>query len=267
MKKLFTKSTITAFILGLAVMYGSTLGLSWIQNPCTGANVGVVTILGEIDSVEDVEYYSTSAPDIVRQIGELEANPSIKGILLDIDSGGGAMESSESIMLALKGASKPTGAVIRNMGASGAFLAATGADRIFASRFSDVGSIGVTNEFIDTSEQDRQNGVIFYDFSSGIDKGALKPGSKLTQAQREVIMEDVVKLHDIFVWDVAQNRGIPLEKVKEIATGRSYVGEDALELGLVDQIGGLPEAMAWLRDQIGEEPSLCYLEEWVPGLE
>ncbi len=266
MKKFFTKSTTIAFILGLAVMHGATRGLSWITNPCTGANVGVVTILGEIDSVEDSEYYSTAAPDIVQQIEELEANPSILAILLDIDSGGGATESSESIMLALIEATKPTGAVIRNMGASGAYLAATGADRIFASRFSDVGGIGITNDFVDTSEQDRQAGVVFYNFSSGVDKGVFKPGNHITPEQVEVIMEDVMKSHDIFVRDVAANRGIPIEEVERIATGRGYLGEDALKLGLIDQIGGLSEAKIWLEDQIGEEPALCYLEEWVSGL-
>ena len=235
MEKLFTKLTLTAFILGLAVMFGSIRGLSWIQDPCWGKNVGIITILGSIDSVEDAEYYSTVAPS-------LEANPDIKGLVLDIDSGGGAMESSESIMLTLKGFSKPSVAVIRNMGASGAYLAATGADRIYASRVSDVGSIGVTNEFLDTSEQDKQNGITFYNFASGMHKGLFKEHGTLTQEQIDVIMEDIMKSADVFIEYVSLNRGIPLDKVKEIATGRSYLGEDALKLGLIDQIGGLPEA-------------------------
>ena len=82
MKKLFTKFTLAAFILGLAVMFGSLRGLSWIQEPCWGKNVGIITILGSIDSVEDAEYYSTVAPSIVQQIDELEANPDIKGVML-----------------------------------------------------------------------------------------------------------------------------------------------------------------------------------------
>ena len=258
MEKLFTKLTLTAFILGLAVMFGSIRGLSWIQDPCWGKNVGIITILGSIDSVEDAEYYSTVAPSIVLQIEELEANPDIKGLVLDIDSGGGAMESSESIMLTLKGFSKPSVAVIRNMGASGAYLAATGADRIYASRVSDVGSIGVTNEFLDTSEQDKQNGITFYNFASGVHKGLFKEHGTLTQEQIDVIMEDIMKSADVFIEYVSLNRGIPLDKVREIATGRSYLGEDALKLGLIDQIGGLPEAGAWLEEQIGEKVALCY---------
>ena len=71
-------------------------------------------------------------------------------------------------------------------------------------------------------------------------------------------MEDIMKSADVFIEYVSLNRGIPLDKVKEIATGRSYLGEDALKLGLIDQIGGLPEAGAWLEEQIGEKVALCY---------
>ncbi len=259
MRKFFTKYTALAFIVGLAVMFGSTRGLSWIMDPCTGKNVGVISIVGPIDHVENIEFYSTSAPNVVSQIEAMDANDDIKAILLDIDSPGGTLESSESIMLTLKGASKPAVAVIRNVGASGGYMAATGANRIFASRFSDVGSIGVTNDFVDTSEKDARDGVVFYDFSSGVDKGAFKPGSHLTPEQAEVVMQDIMKAHDIFVQDVAANRSIPIEEVAKIATGRTYIGEDALKLGLIDQIGGLPEAGMWLKEQIKEEPAYCYL--------
>lgn len=260
MRKFFTRYTAFAFVAGLVVMFGSTRGLSWIMDPCTGKNVGVISIVGSIDHVEDAVVYSTAAPKVVWQIEGLEADDDIKAIVLDIDSPGGTLESSESIMLALKGVSKPTVAVIRNVGASGGYMAATGADRIFASRFSDVGSIGVTNEFVDTSEQDRQNGVVFYDFSSGVNKGVFKPGSHITPEQAEVVMEDILKAHDVFVRDVSANRNIPIEEVEKIATGRTYLGEDGLKLGLIDQIGGMPEAGIWLEDQIGEEPDYCYLD-------
>src|SRR3989344_3569656 len=137
MRKFFTKTTIGAFFLGLVVMFG--IGYFWPEGvSCADGNVGIVKIVGEIDSVEDAIYYSVAASNIIRQIEELEADTDIKGIVLDIDSGGGAMESSESIMLALKGAVKPVVAVIHNSGVSGAYLAATGADRIYASRMSDV---------------------------------------------------------------------------------------------------------------------------------
>ncbi|MFA6076869.1 MAG: signal peptide peptidase SppA [Candidatus Paceibacterota bacterium] len=260
--KIFNKKTTISFILGLAVMFGAyTVFINYAKNNnCLFDNVGVVEIFGDIDTFEDKDYISTSSLNIIQQIEELDANPDIKGIILDIASGGGVVEPSESIMLAVKRTSKPVVAVIRDMGASGAYLIATAADIIYANRTSDVGSIGVTMDFLDTSEQDRRAGVIFYNFSSGKYKGVLKEHNKITQEQRDEIMEDIMKDHDIFVEYVSENRNIPLEEVKLIATGESFLGEDALKIKLIDQIGGMQEAGVWMQEQVGEEISYCHMK-------
>ena len=262
MKKIFNKSTIISYILGLATIL--SVGLYFIYKvdvPCDGNNIGVINIMGEIDVTEDPDYLSVSSLNVIQQIQELDENPDIKGLVLDIDSGGGLMEPAEGIMLALQRTEKPTVAVIHDIGASAAYLIASGADRIFASRLSSVGSIGVTADFLDTSEKDRRDGVIFYDLSSGIHKGALKENSKLTLAQKNVIMEDIMKLYEVFVEYVANNRNLSTREVKGLADGRTYVGDDALKLGLIDQIGGMPEATEWLKNKIGEEVSYCYVGE------
>src|SRR3989338_4275080 len=261
--KIFDKKILISFILGLVIMFGAGYAyLYYIKNNnCLFSNIGTIEIFGEIDLVEDLDYISTSALNVIQQIEELDADSSIKGIVLDISSGGGGIESAESIMLAVQRVSKPVVAVIRDMGASGAYLIATAADRIYASKMSDVGSICVTQDFLDTSERDRRDGVIFYNFSSGKYKGVLKEHNKMTQEQREMIMEDIMKSHDIFIEYVSENRNIPLAEVKSIATGETFLGDDALKLGLIDQIGGMPEAGVWLQEQIGEELSYCSLRD------
>ena len=261
--KIFNKQVFLSFVLGLIIMFGIGYAyFSYIKNNnCLFSNVGIVEIFGEIDLFEDPDYASTSALNVIQQIEALGADSSIKGIVLDISSGGGGIESSESIMLAVQRTSKPVVAVIRDMGASGAYLIATAADRIYASRLSDVGSIGVTMDFLDTSEKDRREGVILYDFSSGKYKGVFKDHSKMTQEQREMIMKGIMQSHDVFVEYVSNSRNIPLEEVKKIATGESWGGDDALKLKLIDQIGGMHEATAWLQTQISEELSFCSLGE------
>lgn len=74
-------------------------------------------------------------------------------------------------------------------------------------------------------------------------------------------MGDIIKLHEVFVEYVAKNRNLQIEKVRSLADGRTYVGDDALKLGLIDQIGGMPEATEWLENKVGEEASYCYLGE------
>lgn len=257
--KIFNKKTIISFVLGLVVMFGGIYLFNRFKSNCLFSNVGTVEIFGEISLTEDPDYISTSALNVIQQIEALDADSSIKGILLDISSGGGGTESSESIMLAVQRASKPVVAVIRDMGASGAYMIATAADRIYANKMSDVGSIGITNEFLDTSEKDRREGVVFYNFSSGKYKGVFKEHNKITQDQKDEIMEDIMKSHDIFVEYVSANRNIPLAEVKSIATGETFLGDDALKLKLIDEIGGVPEAKSWLREQTGEEVGLCSL--------
>lgn len=261
--KIFNKKTIISFILGLVIMFGAGYAYFYYtkNNNCLFSNIGVVEIFGNIDIIEDPDYASTSSLNVVQQIEELNADSNIKGIVLDISSSGGYTEPSEEIMLAVQRVSKPVVAVIRDMGNSGAYMIASAADRIYANRMSDVGSIGVTMEFLDTSEKDRIEGVILYDFSSGKYKGTFKEHSKMTQEEKEMIMKGIMKSHDIFVEYVAKNRNIPIEEVKKIATGESWVGQDALELRLIDQIGGMPEADSWLQGQISEETSYCSLKE------
>ena len=259
--KIFNKKVIISFVVGLAIMFGGVYLFNRFRSDCIFSNVGTVEIFGDIGLVEDPDFVSTSALNVIKQIEALDADSSIKGILLDIDSAGGTIEDSESIMLAVQRTSKPVVAVIRGTGASGAYLIATAADMIYASKMSDVGSIGVTQEFLDTSEQDRRAGVILYNFSSGKYKGTFKEHSKMTQDQRDNIMKGIMKAHDIFVKYVSTNRDIPLEEVKTIATGEVFLGEDALKLGLIDSIGGMTEAGAWMQEQIGDNVSYCSLKE------
>ncbi len=70
-----------------------------------------------------------------------------------------------------------------------------------------------------------------------------------------------MKMHNIFVEYVAKNRNMSIDKVKELATGRVYVGDDALKLGLIDQIGGMNEVKDWLSDKIGEDVNSCTVGE------
>jgi protease-4 len=264
LKKLLNKSVIISFIVGVVVMFGA--GYFYLfqyipKNPCAGNNVGIVKLTGEINTAEDPEYLSVSAPDTIQQIKDMDSNPKIKAIILEVSSPGGVMEPSARIMFAVQRTTKPVIAVIEDVGLSGAYLVASASERIFASRLSSVGSIGVTREFLDTSERDRREGVILYDFSSGPYKGAEKEHSALTEEQYDIVMEDIMKMHEIFVEYVAKNRNIPIDDVKLLATGRTFVGDDALKLGLIDQIGGMEEALDWVRDNIVEEVDTCTVGE------
>jgi signal peptide peptidase SppA len=147
-----------------------------------------------------------SADNVVACINKISKNKKVKGLILRIDSGGGSPEASEEITNAVKGLKIPTTAVIREAGNSGAYLIASAANRIFASELSTVGSIGVTNSYLDNSQKDIQDGLTFNQLSVGQFKDTQNPDKPLTEAEKTLIMRDVNIMYQVFIQTVAENR-------------------------------------------------------------
>ena len=202
--------------------------------------------------------YETSSDFLTHHIEEAEKDPQIKAIVLEIDSYGGYPVAGEEVTLALRRATKPTVALIREGGLSAAYLAATGADVIFASRSSDVGSIGVTMSYLDNTRKNQNEGLTYVDLSSGKFKDTTSPDRPLSAEERALLMRDVNILHRYFIEMVAEHRNLDVAAVSRIADGSTMLGQMALEHGLIDQIGGTHEVRAHLREILGEEPEICW---------
>lgn len=200
---------------------------------------------------------SVSSEEIVAHIDEIEKNNNIKAVIVEIDSPGGYPVASEEIMNALKRMTKQTIAVIREGAASGAYLIASGADRIYASEMSDVGGIGITMSYLDYSQKNRQEGITYQELSSGKFKDTGSPDKELTAEEKELYMRDIKILHESFVKRVAENRGLDIEKVEKLADGSTMLGRAAKENGLIDEIGDINNAKNWIREQLGIEPEIC----------
>jgi len=185
-------------------------------------------------------------------------DPNIKALLIDIDSGGGGAVAGEEIAMAVKRFGKPSAAVIREMGASSGYFVATAADTIFASEASSVGSIGTTYSYVSQYEKNKKEGYTFESLSSGPYKDMFSADKPLTDDERALIMRDIKIDRDNFVKRVAEYRNQPVEKIDALADGSTMLGQQALENGLIDKIGGTEEALAYLEQAIGEPPVLCY---------
>jgi len=196
--------------------------------------------------------------DIVSKIESANNDWGTKGIMLSIDSSGGDGVAGEEVANALKAFTKPSIAVIRSMGASAAYWAATGANHIYASKISNVGSIGFTASYLDQAGKDEKDGYHFNSLASGPYKDIWNPDKTLSYDERSVIMSDLNKVYKVFVEEVASNRNMPIDDIKKLATGRTYVGDDAFQNGLIDAIGGVPEATFWMNQQIGEDVRVCW---------
>lgn len=199
-----------------------------------------------------------SSEDIVFAIQKADEDDEIKAIILEVDSAGGFAVSGEEVAEALKKAKKPTVTWIRGRGLSAAYWSATGADTIFASTVSDVGSIGVTLSYLDNYKKNLKDGLTFNSLSTGKFKDTGNPDKPLTTEEKKLIMRDLNIANEHFIKSVAANRKLDIEKVRKLADGSSMPGEMALKNGLIDKIGGIYEIKDYLKEKIGEEMEVCW---------
>ncbi len=229
-----------------------------------GSNVALIKVYRDIVGYEEEwegGWMQTSSEKVLEYINQINKNENIKAIIVEIDSGGGELVASEEIYMALKRTQKPTVALIKEIGASGAYLIAIGTDKIYASNFSEVGSIGVTMSYLDYSKQNEKEGITYQQLSSGKFKDTGDLDKELTDEEKELLMRDINKAHRMFVEIVAENRALDFEYVDKLADGSTMLGIDAREVGLIDEIGDLEDVKEYLSNKLDIEPVLCIHEE------
>lgn len=227
------------------------------------------------------DLFSSSAEFASDPVAEalLEAgrNERVKAIVFRVDSPGGSPVASDQIWNAVKMVQDMDKPVIVSMGtyaASGGYYVSTGADWILASRATLTGSIGIFGGKIALADGLRQIGINTSEISvGGPFAGALTTIDTFSDTEREMLNAWLKRGYDRFIGLVAEGRGMSVEEVGEIARGRVWTGEDALEVGLVDQIGGLVDAIAKARDMAGiaadEKSRLIFYpqaQSGIPGL-
>src|SRR5574343_185879 len=206
------------------------------------------------DSNKDI----VASEKITHYIEEADKDDNIKAILLEVDSNGGLPVAGEEIAHALRNTTKPSIAVIRQSGLSSAYWAASGASHIFASRNSDIGSIGVTASYLESVNKNKKDGYQYVQLSVGKYKDTGNPDKELTDDEKSLIMRDIKIVHQNFIDDVAKYRNISVSDVQKIADGSSVLGDKAKELKLIDEIGGLSDAKNYIENLIKEKPEICW---------
>ena len=210
------------------------------------------------DNDTTFNYDSISSENIIEAINQANKDQNIKAIIVEIDSGGGSAVAGEEIANAVKISQKPVVAYIRGQGDSAAYWAISSASQIFASKNSDVGSIGITGSYLSNAIKDKKDGYTFEQLNSGKYKDSGSFDKPLTEEERKLFMRDINIMYYNFMEDVSKNRNIPLDKVKTFSDGSTVLGAKAKELGLIDQIGGIIEAKQYLKNITGEEQNICW---------
>ncbi len=193
----------------------------------------------------------TNERRLVEAVAALAKDDDVAAVLVAVDSPGGSVAGGESIHDALVrvAAVKPVVAVMGGTAASAGYMVSLPAARIFASQATLTGSIGVILETGNAAGLLDRLGLQAEAIISGPLKDQPSFTHGLSPAGRQYLQALVGDLFGQFVTMVAQARHMDEAKVRELADGRAYSGRQALALGLVDEIGGEPEARAWLEKE------------------
>lgn len=215
-------------------------------------HIAVLFATGDIvDSGKGGIVGSKMAPEIIR----LADDDEVGALVLRVNSGGGSGFASEQIWEALeyfKSKDKPFYVSMGDYAASGGYYISCGADRIFADRTTLTGSIGVFGMIPNFSGLVTDKlGITFSTVETNPNAAFPSLMTPMSKEQLDALQNSVDNFYDLFTRRVAEGRGMSQDAVKEIAEGRVWIGGDALRLGLVDEIGGLHEAVKAISGKSG----------------
>jgi protease-4 len=215
--------------------------------------VGIIELKGLIVSSEQT----------LKHITEFRNNPNVKSIVLRIESPGGAVGAAQEIYQEIKRLNKikPVVASMGSMGASGGYYAALGADSIMANPGTMTGSIGVIVKFPNLEGLFEKIGYKSEVIKSGPLKDTGASNRPLSEEERRLMQDLIDNVYNQFVQDIAEARSMPAENIFELADGRIYSGEQALEVGLIDTLGNFIDAITLAADLGGldtKDPHLIY---------
>jgi protease-4 len=222
-----------------------------------GDKIGVVDITGVI----------IDADATVKHLKKFAEDDDIKAIILHIDTPGGGAAASEEISREVRrirtDKKKRIVASIGTLGASGGYYVASASDKIFADEASIVGSIGVIAEWVNYGELLHWAKLKEVVIKAGEFKDTGDPARDLTPAEREYLQSLIDDMHGQFIRAVAQGRGLPVDNIKSIATGKVWTGSQALGMKLVDQLGDFQDAIKDTARSVGisGEPTIVKPEK------
>jgi protease-4 len=216
------------------------------------AKIAVIHASGTIQS-GDVEQRGISPRMIAKAFKEIRADKLVRAVVVRIDSGGGSATASETIwreIICCQRAGIPVIVSMANYAASGGYLISVPANYIFAESATITGSIGVYSGKMVLKGVWDHIGLQWGTLATADNAGMFSANSEFSPYGRERLRDMVESTYQLFLQKVAEGRELPLDQVKAVAGGRVWTGDQALNHRLVDEIGGLVEAINHAKKQI-----------------
>ncbi|MCB8985137.1 MAG: signal peptide peptidase SppA [Ardenticatenaceae bacterium] len=235
-----------AVLGGTAVLSSGLLGLSSASGASSagfGDAVAIVRVEGTILSSDRPNAADAVSSRVINDLEAAEADPTVRAIILRVDSPGGSVTGSAQIWETLQNVEKPIVVSMASVAASGGYYVSAPGDYIIARPDTLTGSLGVILTLYDASDLIDKVGVKVIDITSGENKAMGSTWEELTTEQRDILESITNEAYDEFVRVVADGRNLSEAEVRKLADGRVYSGRQALANGLVDQLGNFQDAI------------------------
>lgn len=229
------KKVLIFFLIVFAIIAVLSLVLTFSNKAPLGEKVALIRVTGVI----------IDSTDVIDELKEYAKDSSVKAIIIRVDSPGGAVAPSQEIyeeILKIKKNKK----VIVSMGsvaASGGYYISAPADKIVANAGTLTGSIGVIMEIPNVSGLMEKIGVQTQIIKSGRHKDIASVFRSMTPEEKQIMQTVLDDVHNQFITAVSEGRGINFEVISKLADGRIFTGRMAKDLGLVDELGNLQDAI------------------------
>lgn len=216
--------------------------------------VGEISLSGTI-SYQDSLFSQSLTPDKVERMVDKIEKKDLEAVIVKINSGGGSVVASKDIARQIKRINIPTVCLQKDVAASGAYWISISCDKIVSDPYSITGGVGVRSGYLEYSGLLDKLGIEYVRLISGKYKDAGSPYRNITEEEKKMLQDKLGKVQNGFIEEIKQRREIEQNTVKEIKTGKTFLGERAKELNLVDQLGGEKEAIE-LAENITDEDDL-----------
>jgi len=188
-------------------------------------------------------------------IKRLAKDKSIKGVVFRVNSGGGSAIASEEIVNEIRKLreEKPVVVSMSEVAGSGGYWISTECDKLFAERTTITGSIGVITMFFYAKKLFEKYGITHSTIKIGEHSDLGSSIKKLTEKEQSIIDKTIEDIYQVFLGKVSRFRNKSKEEIHNIAEGHVWSGEDAIKVGIVDEIGGLTDAINFLKNKLNIE--------------
>ena len=219
-----------------------------------GAQIAVVYVEGAIMDGMGDDGISVGGGEIAKRIREVSKDDSFKGLVLRVNSPGGSVSGADAILSEITRIKEKGMPVIVSMGAvaaSGGYWISMDSDKIFAGEQTITGSIGVFGLIPNLKKMAEGFGIHWDVVKTHTSADIMSVSRAKSDLELEVVQNHVERIYDRFLNLVSENRDLNVTRISEIAQGRVWMGVDAHELGLVDELGGLEDAIKFAAETAG----------------